>query len=55
MYLLGIYEFEGDTFKSCFADAGSERPKEFKSEAGDERTLTVWRRVKPSESGSPKK
>src|SRR5436309_3392680 len=28
---LGIYEVEGDTFKSCFAKPGEERPSEFTS------------------------
>jgi len=44
---LGIYELEGDTFKSCFAAPGSERPKDFTTKPGDGRTVTVWKREKP--------
>lgn len=43
---LGIYELEGDTFKSCFAKPGAERPTEFKP--GEGRTLSVWKRDKPA-------
>jgi uncharacterized protein (TIGR03067 family) len=45
---LGIYELDGDTFKSCFAGAGDERPADFTSKAGDNRTLSVWKRQRPS-------
>ena len=41
----GIYEVAGDTFKSCFASPGAERPKDFTSTPGDGRTLTVWKRT----------
>jgi len=41
---LGIYEVDGDTFKSCFAKPGEKRPTDFTSEAGDGRTLSVWKR-----------
>ena len=44
--LLGIYEVEGDTFKSCFAAPDAERPKDFTSKEGDMLTSTVWKRVK---------
>ncbi len=43
---LGIYEVEGDTFKSCFSKPGAERPSDFTSKAGDGRTLSVWKREK---------
>jgi uncharacterized protein (TIGR03067 family) len=43
---LGIYELDGDTFKSCFAKAGADRPKDFTSKSGDGRTLSVWKRDK---------
>lgn len=43
---LGIYELEGDKFKSCFAAPGAERPKDFTSQSGDQRTVSVWKRQK---------
>jgi len=43
---LGIYEVDGDTFKSCFAAPGAERPTDFVSKPGDRRTLSVWKRQK---------
>ncbi|HEY2952855.1 MAG TPA: TIGR03067 domain-containing protein [Verrucomicrobiae bacterium] len=43
---LGIYEVDGDTFKSCFAKPGAERPTDFTSKPGDGRTLSVWKREK---------
>ena len=39
---LGIYELNGDTFKSCFAKPGAERPADFKP--GEGRTVSVWKR-----------
>jgi len=43
---LGIYEVEGDTFRSCFGKPGAGRPTDFTSKAGDGRTLSVWKRNK---------
>jgi len=40
--ILGIYEFDGDKLKLCFAPAGKERPTQFRSEEGSGLTLTVW-------------
>ena len=44
---LGIYEVDGDRFKSCFAKPGAERPTDFTSRPDDGRTLSVWKREKP--------
>jgi len=41
---LGIYELEGDTFKSCFAKPGADRPTDFTSKTG--LTLSTWKRDK---------
>ena len=45
---LGIYEVDRDTFKTCFAKPGGERPSDFTSKPGDGRTLSVWKREKPA-------
>ncbi len=41
---LGIYEIDGDIFKSCFGGPGTARPQEFTTQPGDGRTLSVWKR-----------
>lgn len=41
---LGIYELDGDTFKSCFGKPDAERPTDFSSKPGDGRTVSVWKR-----------
>ena len=43
---LGIYDLNGDTFRSCFAAPDSPRPSEFKSESGDRQTFSEWTRAK---------
>jgi uncharacterized protein (TIGR03067 family) len=50
---LGIYEVEGDVFKSCFGKPGADRRKDFTSKPGDGRTLSVWKRDQhPTSSGT---
>jgi|GraSoiStandDraft_55_1057291.scaffolds.fasta_scaffold465452_2 uncharacterized protein (TIGR03067 family) len=44
---LGIYELEGDTLKTCFADPGKERPTEFTSKPGSGFELATQKRKKP--------
>ena len=41
---LGIYELDGDTFKSSFGKPGAARPADFSSKSGDGRTVSVWKR-----------
>jgi len=43
---MGIYELNGDSFKSCFGAPDAPRPKEFASKQGDGHVLTTWKRVK---------
>jgi uncharacterized protein (TIGR03067 family) len=52
---LGIYELDGDTFKSCFAAPGADRPTQFTSKPGEHRTLSLWRRNPPAPAGPPQK
>jgi uncharacterized protein (TIGR03067 family) len=40
---LGIYEIDGDTFKSSFAKPDQERPTDFKPAEG--RTVSIWKRT----------
>jgi uncharacterized protein (TIGR03067 family) len=42
----GIYAFEGERLKLCFALPGKERPSEFSSKEGSGHTLSVWEREK---------
>ena len=51
---LGIYEVDGDTFKSCFGKPGAERPTDFTSMPGDGRTLSIWKRQKVAAPPRPK-
>src|SRR5262249_6754970 len=41
---LGIYEFDGEKLKLCYASPGKDRPAEFTSKEGTEQTMTVWER-----------
>jgi uncharacterized protein (TIGR03067 family) len=43
---LGIYELDGETVKFCFAAPGKDRPTDFTSKPGSDRTLSVWKRDK---------
>jgi uncharacterized protein (TIGR03067 family) len=51
---LGIYELEGDTFRSCFSAPGDPRPTDFATKPDDHRTLTVWKRAKATAQPEPK-
>ena len=42
----GIYEIDGDTLKVCYDEEGKKRPTEFKTAAGSQTTLAVYKRVK---------
>jgi uncharacterized protein (TIGR03067 family) len=42
----GIYEFDGDKVRFCFAPPGKDRPADFKTNAGDDNTLSVWKKGK---------
>jgi uncharacterized protein (TIGR03067 family) len=44
--MLGIYEFDGDTCKVCFAPIDKERPTEFAAKEGTDHVVTVWKREK---------
>lgn len=52
---LGIYEADGDIFRSCFGKPGAERPTDFTSKPGDGRTLSVWKREKQVAPASERK
>ena len=44
---LGIYAFNGDTVRFCFAAPGKTRPTDFITIAADGRTVSTWVRAKP--------
>jgi uncharacterized protein (TIGR03067 family) len=44
--MLGIYEFEGETRKVCYAETGKERPTDFSAPEGSGRYSIVLKRVK---------
>jgi uncharacterized protein (TIGR03067 family) len=44
--LVGIYEFDGETFRACFAAPGDTRPTDFTSKPDSKRTLSTWKHTK---------
>jgi uncharacterized protein (TIGR03067 family) len=42
----GIFELKGDELKSCLANPGKERPKEFSAKKGAGRYYIIYQRVK---------
>ncbi len=42
----GIYELDGDTFKSCMGLPDKPRPRTFEGKQGDGQTYSVWKRQK---------
>jgi uncharacterized protein (TIGR03067 family) len=44
--MLGIYQFDGETYKVCFAPPGMDRPTEFASKPGSGHVYSVWKREK---------
>jgi hypothetical protein len=46
---LSIYKVDGDTYLSCVAQAGKDRPTEFSSKPGTDHYLFRWQRSKPAE------
>jgi uncharacterized protein (TIGR03067 family) len=44
---LGIYAFDKDTLKLCYARPGKDRPTEFTAPAGSQRFALVLKRAKP--------
>jgi uncharacterized protein (TIGR03067 family) len=51
----GIYDLKGDTIRFCFSAPGKDRPTQFMTKAGDEQTLSSWKKPKanqlPQEGG----
>lgn len=44
--LLGIYEFDGDTYRACVAPPGKDRPTEFSTKEGDGLLLSINKKLK---------
>ena len=44
--MLGIYEFDGEVLRLCFAPPGKERPKDFAAKTGTPFVLSTWKRAK---------
>lgn len=43
--LKAIYEFEGDTFRTCYGEPGSKRPEKFDASEGTNQTISVWKKI----------
>lgn len=43
---LGIYEWDGDKVRFCFATPDNERPTDFTTKEGSNRILSVWKKAK---------
>lgn len=52
--ILGIYEVDGDTLRSCVAAVGNERPTRFSGEKRSGYTLRVFKRVKTADDREKK-
>lgn len=44
--ILGIYEFDGDSIKICFAGPGKDRPKEFSAKKGSDNVVYSMKKTK---------
>lgn len=42
---VGIFELSGDELRICMSATNKERPKDFSSQPGDNRSYTTWRRT----------
>jgi uncharacterized protein (TIGR03067 family) len=42
-----IYELEGDTLRICYDLTGKQRPSEFRTQAGTDQFLTIYKKAKP--------
>lgn len=54
---LGVWELDGEQLRICVAPPGRERPADFTTRLGDDRTLTVWRRAGDAagDAGTPER
>ena len=49
--MLGIYEFDGDKMKACYAMPGNKRPEKYAAEAGSGQMLIVIKHSKDKDAG----